>query len=162
MAHELASTVARLAGLLASENFPTFERAALKRMVPGQAPPVVFYRLAFHHLPQGWERQEASWQTILAGMAMMAPQIHRPDRPLGQVLAETDYSEARLERLLRAEGEVLSTLFLRLCRFLAAKAQPFNWCEAASLLLVREHDKRERINLKIARDFYRHQKTTET
>ncbi|MDV7391551.1 type I-E CRISPR-associated protein Cse2/CasB, partial [Arthrospira platensis SPKY1] len=85
-------------------------------------------------------------------------QPHRPDRPLGLALAEDGYSEARLERLLAAQDDVLHTLTLRLARFLAAKGESVNWLDLANLLLAKDRDKQEAARLKIARDYYRYQK----
>ena len=150
----LAHTMAHIAGILGSEHFPTGERAALRRMSPGQPPPLYFYRFALRHLPENWERNEPDWITLTAGIALMAPHAHQPGRGLGTALGEAGYSEARLERLLQSEGDTRRILFLRAVRFLAAKAQPFDWLGAAHLLLTRDSDKREAVHRRIARDFY--------
>jgi len=150
----LARAIAHVAGTLSSEHFPTGERAALKRMTPGQPPPLYFYRFALRHLPETWERDEADWITLIAGIALMVPHAHRPGTGLGTVLGEGGYSEGRLERLLQSEGDTRRTLLLRAVRFLAAKAQPFDWQDAARLLLTRDPEKRERVHRHIARDFY--------
>lgn len=96
---------------------------------------------------------------MLAGLAVMGTQPHRPDRPVGQALAEHRYSEARLERLLMARDDVLYTLTLRLARFLAAKGENVNWLDLANLLLTKDREAQEGVRLKIAGDYYRHQKT---
>ena len=150
----LARTMAHIAGILASENFPTGERAALRRMSPDQPPPLYFYRFALRHLPDGWEGNEADWITLIAGIALMAPHARQPGRGLGTALGEAGYSEGRLERLLQSEGDTRRTLFLRAVRFLAAKAQPFDWRDGARLLLTRDPKKQETIHRRIARDFY--------
>lgn len=156
--HSLASRIGHIARVLAGERFPSGERAALRRMSPGLSPPLAFHRFTLHHLPDGWERHEADWVTVVAGIALMAPHAHRADQPLGRALAEAGYSEARLERLLAADGKTRRTLLLRAGRFLAAKAAPFNWTEAAQLLLTSDQDqtKREKLHRRIARDFYYH------
>jgi len=118
---------------------------------------MVFYRFALQHLPEGWDHSEErmlDWVTLVAGIALMSPNAHRVDRPLGKVLAETGYSEARLERLLAAEGNVRRILLLRAARFLAAKGSPCSWIDAAQLLLTRDPQKREQVNRRVARDFY--------
>jgi CRISPR system Cascade subunit CasB len=74
---------------------------------------------------------------------------------LGQVLAEAGYSEARLEQILASDGDVRIKLFTSMVRFLAAKAEGFNWTDAARLLLTNDEDKREAIHRRIASDFYR-------
>lgn len=150
----LAAVIGRVARIICSDGFPTGDRAKLRRMAPGQPLPLVFTRFALAHLPESWERQAEDWAALLAGIAIMAPNAHNPQRRLGQALAEAGYSEARLERLLNADGETLRTLFLRGVRFLAAKATPFHWRDAADLLLTRDDTKREHISQQIAKDFF--------
>ncbi|MCB1776421.1 MAG: type I-E CRISPR-associated protein Cse2/CasB [Candidatus Competibacteraceae bacterium] len=154
----LARLIGRIAALIGNENFPTRERAALKRLAPDRPPSLVFYRFCFQHLPEGWQCQIGAWQVLLAGLALMGTSAHRPDRSVGQVLAEHRYSEARLERLLAAQDEVLYTLTLRVARFLAAKGESVNWLDLARLLLTQDREKREAVRLQIAGDYYRHQK----
>jgi len=153
----LPSTIARIARVIGSDRFPAGDRAALRRMVPTQAAPLSFYRFAVRHLDVGWDADpelQKDWITIVAGIALMSPGAHRPDQRLGAVLAETKYSEARLERLLAAEGDIRRTLLLRAARFLAAKRAACNWVDAAQLLLTRDPEKREQIHRRIAKDYY--------
>lgn len=150
----LAAAVGRAAGIICSDGFPTGDRAKLRRMAPGQPLPLVFTRFALAHLPESWERQPKDWAVLLAGIAIMAPHAHRPGYGLGRALADAGYSEARLERLLDTDGETRRTLFLRAVRLLAAKAAPFDWHDAAQLLLARDEVKRDRIKQRIARDFF--------
>jgi len=152
---EISTTIGRIAGVISSEHFPTGERAALKRLNFKRNPPLAFYRFAFNNLPGNWEKRKTEWMTIVAGMAIMCPEPHRLDRPLGKALAESGYSEARLDRLLSAEGEILSTLILRAARFLAAKGETCDWSDIARLLLTGDPDKREKARLRIA-DYYYH------
>jgi CRISPR system Cascade subunit CasB len=160
-ADSLASIIARISGLIASEHFPNSDRAALKRMDPKKEPPLSFYRFAFRRLPQGWQTQGKAWQAILNGMALMSPHIHRPDQPLGKVLANSGYSEPRLERLLGSEDETQRILMLRAVRFLAAKKQPVNWVDLARLLLTVETGMREELNMSIARHYYQNLESKE-
>lgn len=157
----LESRVGHLVGVIGNERFPTGERAALRRMAPRQGLPwpVSFYRFALMHLPDSWERHAEDWVTIVAGIAIMAPNAHRFDRGVGKALAEAGYSETRLERLLAATGHTQRTLVLRAARFLAAKASPCNWVEFAQLLLTQDDEKRELLNRRIARDFYQNYET---
>jgi len=157
----LWSDIAHLGRLLSWERFPTGDRAALKRMAPDQPPPLAFYRLAFRELPDGWEYRRGAWQTLVAGMALRSGRDnpHNPKRPLGQALAQLNYSEARLERLLAAEGDTLNTLLLRAARFLAAKNESVDWTDCARLLLATEDDKPEQIRREIAGDYYRNLET---
>ncbi|WP_177419037.1 type I-E CRISPR-associated protein Cse2/CasB [endosymbiont of Lamellibrachia barhami] len=157
----LASIIGSISGLIASEHFPNGDRAALKRMNPKKEPPLSFYRFAFRHLPQNWQGQRKAWQAILTGMALMSPHIHNLKQPLGKVLAEEHFSEARLERLLAAEGETRRTLTLRAVRFLAAKKRPVNWVDVAGLLLTSDAERREKLHLCIAGDYYKNFKEKE-
>lgn len=157
-APSLASSIGHIAATLASEHFPTGDRAALRRQTPGTPPGLAFYRFAFKHLPPGWEASRDAWMAIVSGIALMGSQSHRPDQPVGRVLAEAGYSEKRLERLLAAEGETLHTLLLRAARFLAAKNLACDWAQFARLLLSTDEDKREAARLAIAREFYRNLK----
>jgi CRISPR system Cascade subunit CasB len=152
----LAQTVGRIAKVITADDFPTGERAQLKRLDPDGPPSLAFYRFAFRHLPEGWESRQAAWMTLIAGMTLMGRNPHRPDRPTGQALAESGYSEARLERLLAAEDETLRTLLLRAVRFLTAKNESCNWTDFGFLLGLRGDP--ERARLTIARSFYRNLK----
>ena len=156
-----ATEIGHITGIITSDNFPTSDRAMLKRMDLNRMPPLAFYRFAFRHLPDNWQTERRTWQTLLTGMALMSPQIHRPDLSLGKALAENRYSEARLERLLAAEGDLLLTLGLRAIRFLAAKKLAVNWLDIANLLLSRAADTQEAVRLRIAGDYYKHQPTKE-
>jgi CRISPR system Cascade subunit CasB len=146
--------IARIAGMLSGERFPTGTRAALKRFSPGEHVPIEFYSFAYRYLPDGWEKSMDAWATIVAGIAMMSPNAHNPQVRYGQALAEKRYSEARLERLLQAEGQVQRILFLRSIRFLTQKSASFNWTDGASFILTQNRDKRESLNSRIARDYY--------
>lgn len=157
----LGGIIGHLAGVIGSENFPTGERAALKRLTPRLPPSLTFYRFAFRHLPEAWEAQQAEWMAVVSGLALMCPGPHRVDRPAGRALAEAGFSEARLERLLAAEGEDLRTLVLRAVRFLAAKAESVDWVDLARLVLTKDRDKLEKVRFKFARDYYSHLKEKE-
>lgn len=157
----LGKTIAHVAAILCADSFPTGERAALRRLDPNGPANLSFYRFAFRHLPQNWEGRQPDWMTLVAGIALMCPHSHRHDQPAGQVLAESGYAEARLERLLSAEDDMLRTLLLRAARFLAAKKQACNWGDLAWLLLATEPDRRENARLNIARAYYRNLKDKE-
>src|SRR5437867_3783697 len=90
----LAKFVHKLAAIIDAEQFPTGDRAALRRLNPGEPPSLAFYRFAFRHLPATWENQQKAWITLIAGTALMCPHPHRPDRRAGLALAESGYSEA--------------------------------------------------------------------
>jgi CRISPR system Cascade subunit CasB len=151
----LEYTVGALARTLASAEFPPNERAMLRRMTPGRRAPLPFLRLAYRSLPEDWEARGREWMTLAAGIALMCPHPHRPDRPTGRALAEAGFSESRLERLLAVEGDTLSAHLLRTAYFLGAKRTPVNWADFARLLLAWDEDEKESVRLQIARDFYR-------
>lgn len=154
----LPSIISRIAQVIGGDRFPTGERAALRRMIPGQPPPLAFYRFALRYLPEGWDRGQSlhrDWVTLVAGIALMSPGAHRPDRSLGTALAEAGYADARLERLIAADGDIRRILLLRAARFLAAKGSSCNWVDGAQLLLTRDPEKREQVHMRIAKDFYR-------
>ncbi|MGB4009315.1 MAG: type I-E CRISPR-associated protein Cse2/CasB [Bacillota bacterium] len=162
----LGSVIATIAGVIGSDRFSTGERAALRRMTSRQPPPLAFYRFALSHLPTGWDSSKDSqkdWITLLAAIAIMSPNAHDPKCNLGRVLAETNYSEARLERLLSdsAAGDVRRILVLRAARFLAAKSSPFNWVQAARLLLTQDNEKLMAVREQIAKDYYQIKRETE-
>jgi len=152
----LGSTIGRIAAMIAADHFPTGERAALKRMARDEPPGLAFFRFWPRYLkaeapPDARVRE---WAALLAGIALMGRNAHQPGRRFGAVLAETRYSEDRLERLLATDdADVRRTLFLRAVRFLAAKGEAFDWVGAAAWLLTSD-DKREDAARRIARDFY--------
>lgn len=163
---QLGSVISTIAGVIGSDIFPTGERAALRRMTPKQPPPLTFYRFALSHLPAGWDRNKDSqkdWITLVAGIALMSPNAHDPKCNLGKALAETNYSEARLERLLSdsSVGDVRRILLLRVARFLAAKSSPFNWVQGARMLLTRDKEKLMAVRERIAKDYYQIQRESE-
>ncbi|NMB01164.1 MAG: type I-E CRISPR-associated protein Cse2/CasB [Firmicutes bacterium] len=150
----LGQQVGRIAGVICSDNFSTGGRAALRRFTPGGPLAIEFYRFAYRYLPAGWESSMDEWSTLVAGIALMSPNAYDPRVRYGTALAESGYSDLRLERLLQANGEVQRVLFLRSIRFLSQKSRPFNWTDGARFLLTRDASKREVINSSIARDYY--------
>jgi len=158
----LGTTVATIAGVLGSPEFPSGDRAKLKRQDPGQPPSLAFYRFAFRRLPAGWERQQRAWMTLIAGIALLGDGAHRPALALGKALAENGYAESRLERLLAADGDTQSTLVLRAYRFLAAKNLGCNQLDFARLLLSTNPETANSARLAIARAFYSNLKRQRT
>ena len=151
----LTSILGSIAATIAHPEFPSGDRAALRRMNPAIPPPLAFYRFAFRHLPETWDRQEGAWVTLVAGLSLMGPHAHRPGLAAGRALAEAGLSESRLERLLAADGDTMHALLLRLARFLGAKVQPLDWTDLAVLILSTDPAKREQSRLRIAREYYR-------
>ncbi len=154
----LAADIARLAGVIGESHYPAGERAALRRWTPDQPVPLAFYRLWLRHIDPDLpsEAQTTAWMGIVWGLATCGEGCHDLSRPWGQVLAESGFSEGRLERLLSAPQDLRIDLFMSAIRFLAAKGEHFNWVDAALFLLTEDPDKRERLNRHIATAYYRH------
>lgn len=154
----LGSDVARLAGVIGSPHFPGGDRAALRRWAPGQPVPLAFYRLWLRHLGSDSppENRTEAWMAIVWAIATLGEGCHDPKRPFGQSLAESGFSEGRLERLLSAPDDVRIDLFMSAVRFLAAKGERFDLAEAARFLLTTDEGKREQVHRRIAQAFYRH------
>lgn len=151
----LPGRIARISGLIGGTHFPNADRAALKRWSPGQPPTLTFYRLWLRSidadLPAAGQAQ--AWMLVTWGLALGVD--HQRGRPLGRVLAEGRYSEARLERLLAASEDVLPDVFASMIRFLAAKGESIDWLDGARLLLTQDAEKRESVHGRIARDYFR-------
>jgi len=152
-----ADLVPRLAAVIHGEGFPNGERARLKRMGISAPTPLSYHRFLLRHVPEGWqgEHQALAWRTLITALAQQHQNPHSPSVPFGSALAECDYSELRLESLLAAEGRVLATLTVRAATRLAAGRVRCNWKDIAWLLFARDDETRERVNQRIARDFYR-------
>jgi CRISPR system Cascade subunit CasB len=155
----LGARVAQMAAIIGAEHYPNGERAALRRWSPGQPIPLAFYRLWLRHLGDDLppEFQTPVWMTIAWGLATLGKEGHDPRRPLGQVLAESQFSEGRLEQLLSAPEDIRPDLFMSAVRFLAAKGERFDWRDGAAFLLTQDNEQRQRLNHRIAAAFYRHQ-----
>ena len=157
----LATTIAALAHRI--DTLDPGDRAVLRRGDPEAEPSLVFVKLALRTPLPDWEANVPAWQTIAAGMALLLPPGGRSAGPgLGRALADSDFSEARLERLLAAEGATLRGLFLRACRFLAARSVAIDWLDAARLLLTRKPDAARQARLHVATSYFRASGTSST
>lgn len=156
----LDQRVGRLVAAMGNAGFSAADRAALKRMTVGVAPPLAFYRLWLRTLDDDIPHAALTpaWMVIVSGLAIASSVAHRPDRGFGQALAESGWNEARLERLLSA-GDESSTLKLAsdALRYLAAKGEGFDWGQVARLLLARTDASQDAIHRRIATDYYRYQ-----
>ncbi len=152
-----ADLVPRLAAVIHADGFPNGERARLKRMGIGGPTPLSYHRFLLRNVPPRWHGESASlaWRTLIAALAQQHQNPHNPSMPFGNALADCDYSELRLESLLAAERRVLATLTLRATTRLAARRIRCNWKDIAWLLFAMGDDTRERVNQRIARDYYR-------
>lgn len=150
----------RLSRTLGDPHFPNGERAALKRMALDGAAPLALHRLLLRHVDEAWqgERWLPDWRLLVCALAIQRDGGFDPARPLGQALAEARYAESRLERLLSADGDTLRALALRAARQIAAKGIACDWRHLADLLFATSPEARERINTRIARDYYRNLK----
>lgn len=154
----LSITIVRLAATISHSHYPNGDRAALKRWSPGQPIPLAFYRLWLRYLNEDLppESQADTWMLIAWGLALSGGDAHKPEQPLGKALAEAQFAEGRLERLLSSPDALRGELFMAMVRFLAAKQVPFDWTTAAEYLLTRDSDARDRLHRRIARGYYRH------
>lgn len=159
-----ADLVPRLAAVIHGEGFPNGARASLKRMGISGPTPLSYHRFLLRYVPARWqgESQAFPWRTLISALAQQHQNPHNPSVPFGRALADCDYSELRLESLLAAEGRVLNTLTTRATARLSARRIRCNWKDIAWLLFSRDDEARERVNQRIARDFYRVSSVTDT
>jgi CRISPR system Cascade subunit CasB len=152
-----AAHVPALAALLASTGISNGERAALKRMALDGPAPLALHRLMLAQIDKSWQAEHwlADWRTVVCALAIQRDGGYAPVTPFGQALAEARFAESRLERLLAASDDTLRTLALRAARQVAAKGIACDWRTFADLMFARASDIRERINTRIAHDFYR-------
>ncbi|MEO5349246.1 MAG: type I-E CRISPR-associated protein Cse2/CasB [Magnetococcus sp. YQC-3] len=139
----------------------TGEMAELRRWrYGGEIQPSAWRLLARHcHTPQGVMGMvlENRWLALLAGMAHMSPNPHRPGANPGRVLAEAGYSETRLHKLLNSQDEAFLDAVDRTCRFLRAKGAAVDWTRFAPLILTLDPEKAESHRRDLARDYFSHQ-----
>jgi len=152
-----AAHVPGLAKLLSSAGISNGERAALKRMALDGPAPLALHRLLLAQVDDPWqaERWLTDWRTLICALAIQRDGGYNPATPFGAALAEARFAEIRLERLLAASEETLRALALRAARQVAAKGIACDWRQFADLLFAGTPDFRERINTRIARDYYR-------
>lgn len=152
-----AAHVPNLVKMLASEGISNGERAALKRMALDGPAPLALHRLLLAQVDETWqsERWLAEWRALICALAIQRDGGYNQATPFGAALAEASFAESRLERLLAASDDTLRTLALRAARQVAAKRIACDWRTFADLLFARASDIRERINTRIARDYYR-------
>jgi CRISPR type I-E-associated protein CasB/Cse2 len=156
---KIETAVSHLNHWLDKERIGTGALAEIRRMDPLKPalPPAAWRLLVSLELED--QENERAWAIILHGMAQLAPAAHHP-ATVGDVLARTDYSEARFIRLLRAEGAEEVAYQTRLvCRWLSTKAEKINWIEFAHFLLSRitrpESEEAEKQSHTLARAYFR-------
>ena len=147
---------AGLATLIHSGATSTGDRARLRRLVPGRAPDISFHRFIVQRVPEAWQgpAHADAWKALIQSIAAQSLAPHDPTKGFGRALLDAGVSERRLEAMLAAEGRTLQTLVMRACGRLANARQRCDWRQVAQLLFA-EGNRRERINERIARDYFR-------
>jgi CRISPR system Cascade subunit CasB len=155
-----SAQVPALARALADPHFSNGERAALKRMGLEGPAPLALHRFILRQVEEAWQGEHWTprWRALICALAIQRDGGFDPSRPWGQALAEARFAESRLERLLAAQGDTQLTLALRAARQLAAKGIACDWRQLADLVFAPNPEARERINTRIARDYYRNLK----
>jgi CRISPR system Cascade subunit CasB len=156
----VASIVSQVALLIGARGvITTGDAAALRRMDP-RHPAAAFFKiegvLLDAHLPGDAARRlelETRWAAIVAGLAHLGS-LHQPGRRLGHVLADSQYSDLRFARLVRADADRLADELPALARFLATKGIPVDWSGAAQLMLSADGPNEETVRRHLARDYY--------
>ncbi len=157
----LASIVGRLAHAVTRELSPG-DVAALRRHRVGRPLAPAFFRVSAlildpaGALPSGERFREAAeerWAVIVAAIAELEG-LHAPRRRLGEVLANADFSELRLLRLLRSHDEALADAIATTTHFLASRAADADLTDIAHLVLSDGRSDEERVRRRIARAYY--------
>ena len=141
-AQSLGQVIAALSRQLNAERIGTGSLAELRRITDDNLPPA-FWKQYLTNVPPEWReldghvnaRVDRAWAAIVRAMAEMAPNPHSFDRPFGEALAATKYSELRFVRLLRAEGEDLARELRVAGAWLARAGVKANWEQPAHLML---------------------------
>lgn len=165
-AQRLGSVLADVANRLRPERIGAGSLAEIRRMVPGEFPPA-FWRFYFAEIPGPWrephgapnEGIDRAWSVLLRSMAEMAPRILDFDVPFGAALANTDYSEARFVRFIRADAEALPRALWEAAHWLAQKGRAVNWQPVAEAVLggLALPVSPEKARRRMARDYFRAQ-----
>lgn len=138
----LGSAIANLASRLNPDRIGAGPLAELRRMDVARLPPPAFWRLLLEYVPETLRPPpaEPAWALLIGGMARMARKDRSPHAQrigLGAVLAETDYAEPRLVRLLRADSDALVGELRAVCMWLDTKGRAVDWTLIAELVLGR-------------------------
>lgn len=118
--------------------------AELRRMDWDEFPPG-FWRFYLSYVPAELREPggypapdlDRAWATILRAMAECGPRPLAFDLSFGAGLANTDYSEERFVRFLRADGRDFARELRVAATWLARNGVKANWVEPAELALVR-------------------------
>lgn len=151
----LNSLVPKLAGVLASPQFPRGDLAALRRMSP-ESPPLVFWRIMNDYVPEnmrGSEARENLWVVLLNGMAIMAPEIHSYDPRYAVGAVFSSFPEQRINHFLRSKGKNLSDQIRLLARLCGSKGIPVDWTTLGYLIFSKNTIQEEKTKRAIAKDY---------
>lgn len=163
----IASVVGRLVHVI-DEILPPGDVAELRRLDIHDPSSPVFFKLLIASvephvvLPAADEpqdRAEQRWAAVLRSMAAMSG-LHRPNRRLGDALAQAGLSELRLVRLLRVRGDTLFDEVRTCVHYLASKNEGCNVADIAKLVLLTDPVRAERHRRSVARSYFRHQSQT--
>lgn len=164
----LGKVLKMVADQLKADRIGAGSLAELRRMTPEEFPPA-FWRLYFEQVPETWRepdgrtnpKLDAAWNVVVRAMAEMAPRALDFNASFGGALADTDYSESRFIRLLRAERRELPRELWNAARWLSLKGRTgVNWRPAAELALATLAGRglpvsRRGASHRLARDYFR-------
>lgn len=160
----LSSVVGRVAHAI-DRVLPSGDVAQLRRLDARNPSSPAFYRLMLSTVEpnldlrsDGPARDSADrrWAAVFQAAATLSG-LHQINRRLGDALRAAGYSELRLVRLLRAQGDTLFKEIRTCAYFLSAKAEACNLADLARLLIVTDAENSESLRREIARAYYRHQ-----
>jgi CRISPR type I-E-associated protein CasB/Cse2 len=136
------------------------EVASLRRLKPDDIDSPAFWRIAAVELEQALDasgplrdRQERRWAVITQALARLDG-LHAPGRKLGRALAESDLSEQRFLKLLRAQDRGLLDAVRTVTHYLSTRAVPVDCYEIALLILSDGRSDEDSVRRSIARDYY--------
>lgn len=148
---------------------PRGDLAALRREDGARSP--TFYKLAALVLHEELDlfrseellsEAERRWARVIHLMARTSGQHRAGAARFGAALAHAELAEARLLRLLRAEGDAVDSAARAAIAPLVQKAIGFDPLDLAALILSAPHPKRsfhyedgDQVRRRVARDFYR-------
>lgn len=159
--------ISKIAWEMKREVIPVGDVAQLRRQQTARswqrvASPA-FWKIAVRHLePSGllapneedWRLdREQRWVTILGFLAEMKG-LHGAKHSFGKALSDAEVAEARVLRLLRANGEALVSVLRGLVHQLANRGQRVDLGELATLVLSDGAPWEPQVRKKIARDYY--------
>ena len=160
----LGQVIASLSRQLNAERIGTGALAELRRMTGNDLPPA-FWKRYLQDVPMQLReprghvdaRVDRAWAGLVRAMVEMAPNPHSFDRPFGAALAETDYSEDRFVRLLRADGDDLARELRVAGAWLSRSGVKADWERPAHLLFrgLGLNVKHQIASHRMARDYFR-------